>query len=154
MEAHFTWKTRVFRNLYEIYENENLAGELKNTGWKRTSAGKLKEKELLFEVKGFFKKEFLIKNPEDDSVTGQIIFNTWRTKATIIFGNQEYKWQFDNFFRTKWSVSDGNGTLLKYQSYFKSGEITSYIKDELLILAGLYIRDYLSQRAASAATSV
>jgi hypothetical protein len=148
METQFTWKTKLFRNLYQIYEYENPAGELKSAGWKRFATGELKGKKLLFEIKGFFEKEFLIKNPEDNSVAGHIVFNTWKTKATITCQNKEYKFQYDNFFRSKWSISNETGFLVRYESHFKSGEITSYVKDELVILTGLFIRDYLKQRAA------
>jgi hypothetical protein len=153
METHLTWKTKLFRSLYEIYENEQPAGELKSSGWKRNAAGELKGKKLHFEIKGVFNKEFLISDPADNSTIGQIVFNTWRTKATINCHNQEYKWQFDNFLRTKWSISNENGNLVKYQSHFKNGEITSYTNDELLILTGLFIKDYLKQRAAAAAAA-
>lgn len=153
METHFTWRTKFLKNSYEISEYENQAGELKSAGWKRRSAGDLKGVKVLFEIKGFFGKEFLIKNPEDDSVIGHITFNTWRTKATISLREKEYKWQYDNFFHSKWSISDENGAMVKYQGHFKSGDITSYIKDERLILAGLYIKDYLRQQAAEASAS-
>ncbi len=153
MEVYYTWKTKLFRNLYEIYQNEQAAGELKSSGWKRRAAGELKGKKIEFEIKGFFKPEFLIINPEDNSVTGTIKFNTWKTKATIDSDNRTYQWQFDNFFHTKWSISNENGNIVKYHALFKHSEITSYTNDELLILTGLYIRDYLNQRAASAAAA-
>jgi hypothetical protein len=153
METHLVWKTKLFRNLYEIFENEQPAGELKSPGWKRNATGELKGKKLHFEIKGVFKKEFLILDPADNSTIGQIVFNTWKTKATITCRNQEYKWQFDNFFHTKWSISYEQGNLVKYESHFKKGEITSYTNDELLILTGLFIKDYLKQRAAAAAAA-
>jgi len=153
MEAYFTWKTKLFRNLYEIFENEQKIGELKSSGWKRRASGEFKGKKLEFEIKGFFKPEFRIVNPEDNSLAGTFSFSTWRTKATIVSDNRTYQWQNDNFFHTKWSISSENGNLIKYHSHFKYGEITSYTTDELLILTGLYIRDYLQQRAAAAAAA-
>jgi hypothetical protein len=154
METQLNWKSRLFRGLCEIYEYGKLAGELKSAGWRQTLTGELKGEKFLFEVKGFWKKEILIRNAVDSSLAGQIVLSRWRTKAMISCRNQEYRWQFDNFFRTKWSISCDSGPLVKYQRHFKSGEITSYVKDELLILAGLFIRDYLRQRAAVAAASV
>jgi hypothetical protein len=153
MDTHYTWKTKLFRNLYEIFENEQKIGEMKGSGWKRRASGELKGKKLEFERKGFFKQEFLIMNPEDNSLAGTFSFSTWRTKATIVFNNRTYQWQNDSFFHTKWSISNENGNLVKYHSHFRFGEITSYTNDELLILTGLFIRDYLQQRAAIAAAS-
>lgn len=115
--------------------------------------GDLKGEKLKFEIKGLFDKEFLIKHPDDDSVIGQIVFNMWRTKATISLRDKEYQWGFDNLFHTKWSISNENGPLVKYDGHFKSGEIISYIMDNSLILTGVYIKDYLNQRAAASASA-
>jgi hypothetical protein len=69
--------------------------------------------------------------------------------------NKEYKWQFDNFLRTKWSLANENETLIRYHSRGFKGNIDTYTDDEVLILSGFFIRNYLKQRAAetSAAAS-
>jgi hypothetical protein len=153
METQFTWKKKFFSNIYDISQYENVAGELRSIGWKRKSIGELNGKKILFKIKGFFDKDFLISNPDDNSLIGKIVFNTWKTKATIIILDKVYNWQYDNFFHTIWSISNENGNLVKYESHFKSGDINSYTNDEILILTGLYIREYLQQRAAASATA-
>lgn len=153
METQFTWKTKLFSNRFEISRYENPVGEVRGSGWRRGASGELNGKKFLFDVKGFFRKEFFITDPGNDSVLGQIFFNAWRTKATIKLGNKEYQWHYDNFFNTKWSISNENGVLIKYQSYTMSGDINTYTDDEALIVAGLFIRNYLKQRAAEAAAA-
>ncbi|MGD0341859.1 MAG: hypothetical protein ABSA76_09165 [Bacteroidales bacterium] len=153
METQFTWKTKFFSNLYEISRYENAAGELRSIGWKRKSAGELNGKRVLFEIKGFFDKDFLISNPDDNSIIGKIVFNIWKTKATITILDKKYSWQYDNFFHSRWSISNENGSIVKYESHIKNGDVTSYTDDEILILTGLYIKDYLRQRAAAAAAA-
>jgi hypothetical protein len=153
METQYTWKAKLFSNKYEIFQNESLSGELSGSGWKRRSSGELKCKKIQFEVKGFFRHKYLIINPDDDTISGEVVFNTWRTKATITLHEKVYNFQFENFFHTKWSISNENGNLIKYESGFKNGAITSYTGDEILILTGLYIRDFLRQRAASTAAA-
>ena len=154
METQFTWKNKFFSNIYDISRYENVAGELKSIGWKRKSIGELNGKKVLFEIKGFFDKNFLIFNPDDNSLIGKIVFNTWRTKATITILEKAYTWQYDNLFHSKWSISNENCNLVKYESHFKNGDINSYTNDEILILSGLYIREYLQQRAAASASAV
>jgi hypothetical protein len=153
METQFTWKNKFFSNIYQISRYEENAGELKNIGWKRKTAGELNGRKVLFEIKGFFDKDFLITNPDDGSLIGKIVFNTWRTKATITILEKTYSWKYDNFFHSKWSIGDANGNIVTYESHFKSGDINSYTGDEILILTGLYIRHYLQQRAASTAAA-
>jgi hypothetical protein len=153
METQYKWKTKLFRNNFEIFKYDEIAGELKRGGWKRKWTGELNGKKVLFEIKGFFDKDFLISNLDDESLIGKIIFNTWRTKATITIHEKDYFWQYDNFFHSKWSISNDNGNLIKYESHFKNGDINSYTDDSLLILTGLFIRDYLQQRAAASAAA-
>ncbi len=153
METQFTWKAKLFSNKYEIIRDENLAGELTSSGWKRKSAGELAGKRVQFEVKGFFKQQYLITNPDDDSLIGEIVYNTWRSKAVITLQGKDYNFQFDNFFHSKWSITNENGNLIKYEAGFKHGVITSSTSEEILILTGLYIRDFLRQRAASVAAA-
>jgi hypothetical protein len=153
METQFKWKAKFFNNKYEIFQYDNIAGTLSGSGWKRTSSGDMRGKKVQFENKGFFKQEFLITDPISSSVLGNIVFNTWRTKATITLQNKVYNFQFENFFHSKWSITNENGNLIRYHAQLKQGDIISYTDNETLILTGLYIRDYLLQRAASASAA-
>lgn len=153
METHYTWRTRFFRRGFEIYQNDNVVGEVKNKSFERRTSGELNGRKLMFETKGFFRQEHRIIDQKDDKEIVQIVFNIWKTKTTIKYDNKDYLWQYDNFWNTKWSISNENGVLIRYQSSFSSGEITSYTGDEVLILAGLFIKDYFKQRAAAAAAA-
>lgn len=153
METHFTWKAKFFTNSYEIFQYDNVIGRLKRAGWKRISDGELHGRKVQFQNKGFFNQEFLITDPVNNSPLGNIIFNTWRTKASITLQDKVYNFQFENLFHSKWSITNQNGNLVRYDARIKHGVIISYTDNEMLILTGLYIRDYLKQRAASAAAA-
>jgi len=153
MEIQFTWKTRLFSNRFEVFSNDTLAGELKKEGWSRKVAGELHNRKIMFETKGFFRQETTIIDMNDGSVLGQVKFHSWKSKSAVICRNKEYQWQFDNFFRSKWSLSNENGILIKYQSHGFKGEITSYVDDAVLILAGFFIRNFLKQKSAEIAAA-
>jgi hypothetical protein len=153
METRYTWKSKFFRSQIEIFKYDEPAGELTTNGWRRTSNGTLNGKKTGFDIRGLFGKEFIILNPDDKSEIGQIVFNTWRTKATININGRSYNWQYDNFWNTNWSITNEKGNLVQYSSSFRRGEILTYIDDEVLILTGLYIRDYLQKRAAAASAA-
>jgi hypothetical protein len=153
METQYTWKNKFFSYTCEIFRYEEKVGELRNISWKRKTSGELNGKKVLFEIKGFFDRDFLISNPSDGSLIGKIIFNVWKTKATITILEKEYSWQYDNFFHSKWSISNANESLVKYEAPFRTGDINSYSGDEVLILTGLYIRRYLQERAAASAAA-
>jgi hypothetical protein len=153
METQYTWASRFFRRTLDIMKYEEPAGELKSMTWKRRSEGQLNGRKVNFEIRGFFGKDFLILNPDDNNQIGSISFNTWRTKATITLKDRNYNWEYENFWHSKWHITNENGNLVQYASGFKRGEILSYTDDDVLILTGLYIRDYLQQRASESAAS-
>jgi hypothetical protein len=153
METQYTWRTKFLRSAFTISKYGESAGELSSSGWKRKWEGVLNGTRVNFEVKGFFDKDFLILNPDDGTQIGSIVFNTWRTKATITLNGKDYNWDYDNWWHTKWVISNQNGNLIKFASGFKNGDIISYSEDNILLLTGLFIRDYLQQRAATAAAA-
>jgi len=153
MEIQYNWKTRLFSNRFEIYQNDILKGELYKGGWSRKVIGELNTRRLIFETRGLFKYDTQIIDAQGEMTIGQIKYTSWKAKSTILFQNKEYKWQFDNFLRSRWSISNENGPVIKYHSNAFSGIITSYIRDEILILTGFYIRNFLKQRSSDIAAA-
>ncbi|MDM7919650.1 MAG: hypothetical protein QUS12_10845 [Methanosarcina sp.] len=153
MESTFTWKTKFFSNTWDIIQNDQKVGEIVNKVFSRSSSGTLRGKKILFEIRGFFRQQTRILDAEGESLVAEVVISNWKTKATISYNNREYIWQHENFWNTKWSISDTNGAIVKYHSHAMGGEITSYTTDEVLIMAGLFIKNYFRQRAAAAAAS-
>lgn len=153
MEAHFTWKTKLFRNRYDIFRNDTPAGEMKSKNWSRTSFGELNTRKITFETRGIFRNETKILDTISEIELGSISYNIWKTKATITFRNKDYAFQYDNLFHSKWSISNENGPLVKYHSTISNGIIDSYTDDEVLILTGLFIRHLFQQNAAESASA-
>lgn len=153
MESTFTWKTKFFSNTWDIIQNDQKVGEIVNKAFSRSSSGTLRGKKILFEIRGFFRQQTRILDAESESLLAEVVISNWKTKATISYNTREYIWQHENFWNTKWSISDTNGAIVKYNSHAMGGEITSYTTDEVLIMAGLFIKNYFRQRAAAAAAS-
>jgi len=152
MEIQYFWKTRFFSSRYEIYRFETPDGELQRAGW-RKKTGELGGKKVLFEVKGFFGRDLMINDPDSGTRIGNILFNTWKTSATITLSGRQYYWERKGFFRKEFTISDENNVLITYTTHFKSGEIVSNADNEILVLTGLYIREYLRQAEAAAAAA-
>jgi hypothetical protein len=153
MEVQMNWKTKLFRKQFEIYRDNIITGKLRKEDWSGKIGGELNDKKIVFETKGFFVHKTQIINIEDKSEIGQVNYHKWKAKSTIKYNNKEYQVQFDNFFRSKWSVSNENGILIKYHSHGFTGTIISYTKDEILILTGFFIRNFLKQKSARVAAA-
>lgn len=154
MELQFNWKTKLFSNRFEIYQNDIVKGELYKEGWSRKVNGELNARRVLFETKGVFKYETQIIDMQQGNLPlGDVRYTTWKAKSTITYQDKEYHWQFDNILRSKWSISNENGILVKYHSHALTGIIISYTRDEILILTGFFIRNFLKQRSAEIAAA-
>lgn len=153
MEIYYNWKTKLFSRKFEIYQHDMLRGDIYKENWSRKVKGELNVRRLLFETKGVFKNETAIIDLQGEIETGKVIFAGVRSRASIIYQNKEYKWQYDNLLRSKWSVCDDNGAIIRYHSNAFTGIITSYTRDEILILTGFFIRNFLKQRSAAIASA-
>jgi hypothetical protein len=153
MEIQYNWKTKLFSKKFDIYQNDILKGELYKENWSRKVNGELNIRRVMFETKGIFKVETTIIDLQGDITIGNIKFTNWKAKSTISYQNKDYRWQFDNFLRSRWSISDENGAIIRYHSNAFKGIIVSYTRDEILILTGFFIRNFLKQRSAEIAAS-
>jgi hypothetical protein len=138
MEINYEWKTTLFSSKFEIYRNGILTGELNKGSWKNKVAGELSNRKIIFDTKGFFRYNTSIIDLNDNSTIGTISYTTWKSTASIDYRNSIYK----------------NGAIVRYISGALKGTIYSYTGDEILILSGFFIRNFIRQRSAgvSAAT--
>lgn len=153
METKYEWKTSLFASDFGLFRNGIRSGFLNKGNFRRKVSGELNLKKVLFTTKGFFGNETEITNPETGSVAGKIVYSGWKSKASLEYQGKLYNWQFDNFFRTRWSIGNENGILIRYKSETLKGSVYSYTGDEILILAGFFIRNFFRQRSAGIANA-
>jgi len=150
MNIFLNWKKGFFSNTYQIYNNGIQVGFLKLSTWSQKAKGVLKEREFEFITKGFLKQETTMLDSKTNSIIATISYNSWKSKAVIKkLSNEEYKWEFNNFWNTKWSLTNSY-IFINYHGSTTKGEINSSTDDELLLITGLYISNYYWQRRASA----
>ena len=146
MEQQLTWKTKLFNSRYQIFQSESLVGELKKIPLSRSSRGELNGKKIVFSSKGIINQEAEIIDSENNVSPGKIIFSSWRSKATISHNNTEYDWRSENLFGNKWSIRKDDVPVVEFKKLNFSGEIEFNKMDEVLILAGLFIRIFFWER--------
>lgn len=153
MEIRYNWKTKFFSKKFDIYQNDILKGELFKEGLSRKLTGELNTKRFQFETRGFFKFETIVTDLQRHIEVGKIKFIWGKSGTIVLYKDREYKWKFENFICSRWSLSDESRVLIKYHSNAFTGMIESYTTDELLLLSGFYIRNYLRQRSARIAAA-
>lgn len=153
METKLDWKTGLFQGKFEIYKNGIKIGELSKGNWKRKVAAALNNRNFQFVTKGFFGRNTVVIDLISNSEEASIEYSAWKSEASVNYQSKIYDWHFDNFFRTKWSLGNENGVLIKYASDLLKGTINSYTGDELLIISGFFIRNFFRQRSAGIASA-
>ncbi len=151
METKYEWKTTLFSTDFELFIDGNRSGFLNKGNLRRKVNGQLNNKKVLFTTKGFFGNETTITDPETGSFAGKIVYSLWKSKAVVEYQAYIFNWQYDNFFRTRWSIGNETGTLIRYRSECLKGSVNSYTEDEILILTGFFIRNFFRQRSAGIA---
>jgi NAD dependent epimerase/dehydratase family len=84
-------------------------------------------------------------NDENKTPIGKISYNSWMTKAKIECAGKVYYWKYDNSWSTKWSLNNAEGSLISYTCSTAKGGITYDLQNNLLVLTGLYIKNYYWQ---------
>jgi len=96
---------------------------------------------------GFFKQRVYIIGHANNSKVGEITFHNWKTEASLSIHDKVYKWKKDNIWNTKWRISGPEGDEIQYKGSFTSGTIHRNTDDDLLLLSGLYVKNYYLQVA-------
>ena len=153
METQFYWKTKLFSRKYIIYQYGRMVGELHKVNLSRKIKGEIFGRKLIFETSGFFKQDTQIIDLQDNSVIASITYRRWKHVSAISYQGKDYTWQYENFFRSRWSLGSSNGSIVRYHSKFFNGSIYSYTNDGVLVLAGFYVRNHFRERSAHVAAA-
>jgi len=145
MQRRLYWNKPFFSNTYSIYAKDKRVGYLKEKPFSKSVYGQLNGKQYIFRNTGFFSQKTKIIDGSSNKVIGEISYNSWMTKANILAGNKEVKWKYDNIWHTKWRMILQEDTIITYASSSTRGTIETNTDDELLLLSGLYIKNYYTQ---------
>lgn len=147
MKNTITWTKGIFNSLYKIYANGNLIGNMKENPFTQSAKGSIRGRDYHFKTHGFFTQSTEIIDCSDNKVVGEIKFNSWRSRATVTLRGKTIQWKYDNVWNTRWSLSDCDGSVLKFHSSATHGHIDAGTEDELLLLTGLFVKNFYMQMA-------
>lgn len=145
MKKNLTWSKGLFTSLYQIYSNGKQLGNLLDKPFSRTTKGTFNGKEYLFRNSGFFNQYTEIVDCSNNKVIGRIEYNNWRSKATLSVNGGKYHWKYDNLWSTQWSLSNSDGISVRFKSSTTKGQIDADTDDGLLVLSGLFIKNFYAQ---------
>ncbi len=148
MKNTLTWKKGVFESTYQLFSNDVLVGYLKTNQFTNSVECEMNSKKYHFKAKRSFESTVEIIDKDKNIPVGSIKFGFWHNKATIELNNKQLTWKFDNWWNTKWSLSDTETETYRYQGSQSKGSIEFNTENEILILSGLYIVHYIWQSSS------
>lgn len=133
------WKKNIFSSKYKLFSQDKKVGELNSEKYGRISIGEINNKSFKFQKKSFFSSKIEIIDLSLNKVIGNIKFNKWSYKAKLNIKGKKFDWRYDNFWQTKWNISENDFSIIKFNKSTFKGEIKSKASNDLLLLCGLLI---------------
>ncbi len=145
MKTILHWKKGPFNSTCTIYSAEGAIGHLRENNWKQTAEGEINKRKYHFRTRGYFNQVCEIFAPDTNYNIGKIEYNTLKNRAEITYLGQSFHWKYDNFWQTRWSISDDRDLSIIFQGGTGKGTIEGADLTEFLALTGLFVRNYYVQ---------
>ena len=144
MQQLLTWRKGLFDSNYQLYTNGEIKGSLIFSSWKNNARG-IALKNYYFTTEGFLNPITKIKDENHDQIA-VITYDHWKIKATITFKDLDHaSWGYTNSWLSQWSITNHRDKQIQYHSATAAGTVHTDNNDELLLLSGLYIREFFSR---------
>ncbi|HKJ43396.1 MAG TPA: hypothetical protein VKA27_14960 [Sunxiuqinia sp.] len=147
MSRLLRWKRDLLGRQYKLFSGPDKIGELKQQTWSKVTDCEIGDQKYAFVPQGSFtKKEAQIFDAQTKESIGAIIFKLWRNGAFINLKGKKYNWNYNSFTHGSWSVSEENEEVVFYDGTSQGGDIRDHSDSELVVLTGLFIKSYFSQK--------
>ncbi|MEJ5996278.1 hypothetical protein WG904_17755 [Pedobacter sp. Du54] len=144
MKRLLTWRKGLFDSNYQLYTNGEIKGSLIFSSLKNNARG-IALKNYYFTTEGFLNPITKIRD-ENHNQIGTITYNGWKLKATVTFNDLDVaSWSYTNSWLSQWAITNHRDKFIQYHSTTASGTASSDNEDELLLLSGLFVREFFSR---------
>ena len=145
MNKNLNWLKDTFDSKYQVFDKGILTFALNFSSFKNSAIATTQDGIFLFKSLGVSKPESHILNNKNE-VLAVITFQWLELKANIEFrGGEKYLFRFQKTWLTEWTINNGTDKQIFYKSKSGSGLVNSNVDDEILILIGLYVKEYFSR---------
>lgn len=145
MDHEFNWKKDTLDSKYQIFSKGLLKYALNFESWHNSAIATTQNGIFLFKTQTFGNTETLLVDNKN-VVLAAIKFNITSFNAVVKFTDGgEFKFVYQRNRITEWSLNNGLDKQVFYRANTGSGLVKSNIDNELIILTGLYIREYYSR---------
>ncbi|KQM70025.1 hypothetical protein ASE74_23750 [Pedobacter sp. Leaf216] len=145
MEQVLNWRKGLFDSNYQVVNNGLLRFSLNFSSWKNSAIATTQGGIYLLKSEGFSKPETKIVDNKN-TVLAVITYDWLNFKAKIIFATGEtFDWSYQNSWLSRWSLNNHKDKQILYNASAGNGLIHTNVDDDMVVLCGLFIREYYSR---------
>jgi hypothetical protein len=145
MEQVLSWRKGLFDSNYQVINNGLLRFSLNFSSWKNSAIATTQAGIYLLKSEGFSKPETKIVD-NTNTVLAVITYDWLNFKASIVFSSGEtFDWSYQNSWLSRWSLNNHKDKQILYNASTGNGLIHTNVDDDMLVLCGLFIREYYSR---------
>lgn len=145
MEQLLNWRKGVFDSNYQVFNKGLLRFSLNFSTWKNAAIATTQSGIYLLRSEGFSHPETRLINNKNETLA--VIRYDWlafKAKINLNTG-EELEWTFQNTWLSRWSINNHTDKQLLFNASTGNGLVHTNVDDDLLIILGLFIREYYAR---------
>ncbi|QNR85860.1 hypothetical protein H9N25_05260 [Pedobacter riviphilus] len=148
MSKFINWKSNWLSGNFQLFADGVQKGMITFETWKSNAESMLEDKNYQFVNEGFWQSSTKVIDRKTGGVVAVITYDSWKSKALISLNTgEQYEWKSTGIWKSQWTVSNYKDAHIMYTSGNNSGAISSDTDNNLLIIAGLFIKQVYHKRA-------
>jgi len=145
MEQVLYWRKGLFDSNYQVFDQQQLKFSMNFSSWQNSAIATTQSGIYLLKSEGFSKPETRILNNQNETLA-TITYDWLGFKARVVFASGEIlDWRYQNSWLSRWSLNNLKDKQILFSASAGNGNIHSNVNDDMLVLTGLFIREYYSR---------
>jgi len=145
MEQVLYWRKGLFDSNYQVFDQQQLKFSMNFSSWQNSAIATTQSGIYLLKSEGFSKPETRILNNQNETLA-TITYDWLGFKARVVFASGEtLDWRYQNSWLSRWSLNNLKDKQILFSASAGNGNIHSNVNDDMLVLTGLFIREYYSR---------
>ena len=148
MSKFINWKSNWLNGNFQLFADGVQKGMISFSSWRSDAESMFEDKKYQFVNEGFWQSRTKVIDRKTNEVVAVINYDTWKSKAVIsLKSGEQYEWKSKSLWGSQWTVSNYKDEHIMYNSSSNSGTLSSDTDNELLIIAGLFIKQIFNKQA-------
>jgi hypothetical protein len=145
MEQILNWRKGLFDSNYQVFNDGLLRFSMNFASLKNAAVVTTQKGIYLLKSEGFSNPETKVVNNQNE-VIAKITYDWLGFKAKVVLNTgEQLDWSFQNSWISRWSLNNHSDKQILFNSSTGNGLIHTNVDDDILILIGLFIREYYSR---------